>query len=191
MIEFPSYKVYRFLSDYFLVYSVAVIGLFIAFLFSKNRRQNETYNLIYVFNTLVAWVTMANILLVFAELFTAWYGQNPYEWYAFRSGEPFSYVRFYTQMALFLFPGLLFFFRRLRVSWILTIIFMLLQISDTIQQVIFSLSADYLPSSWANYERELIKVHTINGAIILLLLLFTYWQSNRREKLPYPSLFLK
>ncbi|HAO47064.1 MAG TPA: hypothetical protein PLZ45_10295 [Ferruginibacter sp.] len=190
MIDIPSYRFYRFLSDYILAYTFAVIILFVLFLFLRNRWRNETYNFLYVQNTLLAWINLLTILSNLTELFIAWYGQNTYEWYAFRSGETFSFTRYYTHMALTLLPGLLFFFRRFRTSWLLTIVFVLLQNAGAIGRL-FSYNADYLPSSWSYYPVELIKAHVINSVIITGLLVFLYWWANQRRKLPYPSLFLK
>jgi hypothetical protein len=186
--------IYFFSSFYLGVYVFAAIILLIGTMFLKNEFKTESYNLLYVFNTLVAWCSPLGLGFYLIELFLAWYGQNPYEWYAFYTGSPSTNVSWpwlLIKICLPLFLGLLFFFRRLRVNRLYTLCFLILLNTGLIEQLIYRFTRDYLPSSWSAYYYEPYSEKIIKYSAIFFFLTIIYFIAKKKNKLPYPSLFLK
>jgi hypothetical protein len=179
-------------SVYLMVYQIAVILLLSGTLF-KNKIKTESYNLLYVFNTLAAWSSLFLLLSYGFELFIAWYGQNPYEWYAFKKDTAGIELKLILIINLLSFVlGLLLFFRKLRINRFFTLLFFLSSCGFIYERVVIfitSLYRDYLPSSWSTYYDP---VHSgyVYAEIILLFVLVYVW-AKKKGRLPFPSVFLK
>ena len=147
----------------------------------------------YVVNTLVAWSSLFILLYFAAQLFIAWYGQNPYEWYAFAFTKAIGFVSwkwFFIKALLPLFFGLLFFCRKLRINRLMVIGFLLTGYLN-LAVTLFSPYEDYLASS-VSFTGAFRYVDLLsNYLIIVLLLAVIYFLAKKKNKLPYPSLFLK
>lgn len=192
MIVFPSYRFYLFLNTCTHLYFYSVILLLLATVLMKNGYRSESYNLLYTFNTLAAWSCLFYIISYLSELFIAWYGQNPYEWYVIKSGGSGSWIWFFIKVFLPLLTGLLFFYIKFRNNRIFSFLFLLLQKIGMIEKAIYSLYGDYLPSSWSNdHSDEMRGQSGIDYLIIIGLLLTIYVFAKKKNKLPYPSVFLK
>lgn len=179
---------------YLMMYQVVVILLLAGTLF-KNKIKSESYNLLYVFNTLAAWSGLFVILGYVAELFMAWYGQNPYEWYAFKSNMS---DRFWMLLAIINFLSfllsLLLFFRKLRISRLFTLLFLLSNFSFLYERIVIfmtSLYRDFLPSAWSTYYENKCPQYSYSIAVIMLSLVLIYVWAKKKGRLPFPSVFLK
>jgi len=190
---FAEYNFYFFCSCYFETFLFATILLLVGATFFKGKFQTESYNFLYVFNTLVAFICLIDLLFYAGELFIAWYGQNPYEWYAFSNNraELFSWKWFFTKAYLPLFFGLLFFFRKLRINRMAVLIFLLLMHLNLVEELYYRFSRDYLPSHWSVSGPFDVKVMLYDYLIIATLLVAAYLIAKKKNKLPYPSVFLK
>jgi hypothetical protein len=175
-----------------MIYHIAVILLLSGTLF-KNKIKTESYNLLYVFNTLAAWSSLFVFLSFVSEFFIALYGQNPYEWYAFKeNGRTWEWVLIINLMSFV--SGLLLFFRKLRISRGFTLLFFLSSCGFLYERgVIFitSLYRDFIPSSWSTYYDCLDSGHLYAYAVIILLLALLYLWAKKKGRLPFPSVFLK
>ena len=177
---------------FFKIYLVAVIILLVSSLVLKNEYKKETFNFLYVFNTLVAWVYLIYVIKFCGKLFTAWYGQNQYEQYIFfEKGFFYSYGVNTLIILLSILTGILFFIRKLRINRLYTVFFLILMNFEKIIIILTSIFRDYLPSSWSVYYGETGSKKITTWVICLLVLLFIYWIEHKRKKLPFPSLFLK
>jgi hypothetical protein len=187
-----EYYFYFFSSFYLTVYVFAAIIFLSGTTFLKEKYKTESYNLLYVFNTLAAWCVPLGLGFYFIELFVAWYGQNPYEWYAFETGDTsqVSWWWWIIKTAVPLFFGLLLFFRKLRINRAYTLFFLLLLNIGFIERLIYYFSKDYLPLSWAVYPTS-ISGGVTKYAMMLCFLLLIYFIAKKKNKLPYPSVFLK
>ena len=177
---------------FFKIYLIAVIILLVSSWVLKNEYKKETFNFLYVFNTLVAWVYLIYLNNFCGKLFTAWYGQNQYESYIFFEKEFFySYGVNTLIILLSILTGILFFIRKLRINRLYTVFFLILTNFEKIIIILTSIFRDYLPSSWSVYFGETGSKKITTWVICLLVLFFIYWIAHKRKKLPYPSLFLK
>jgi len=70
-----------FSNAYLSIYPFAAIVCIVFYWFLKNKWKDEMRNWLYVLNTIVPLLTLINLVFLLAELFFAWYGQNPYEWF--------------------------------------------------------------------------------------------------------------
>jgi hypothetical protein len=189
---FNEYCFYFFPSFYFEFYVFAAIILLCGTIFLKDKYKTESYNLLYVFNTLTAWCVLLYLGLGKMDLLTAWYGQEPSEWYAFpteRSSPYIGFVWVVMNITVQLFFGLLLFFRKLRISRLYTLFFLLLLNIGIIEILIFY-SKDYLPSSWSVHPTPITEI-IIKYAMMFCFLSLIYFIAKKKNKLPYPSLFLK
>jgi len=177
-----------------MLYQVVVILLLVGTLF-RNKIKSESYNLLYVFNTLAAWSSLLVVLAYVAELFMAWYGQNPYEWYAFSEQVNLEYwiLFFVINLLSFLF-GFLMFFRKLRTKRWFTLLFFLSNFGFFYERIVIfitNLYRDYLPSSWSTYYENAYPRNLYSIAVIILLLIVIYVWAKKKGRLPFPSVFLK
>jgi hypothetical protein len=181
-------------STFLMMYQVVAILLLVGTLF-KNKIKSESYNLLYVFNTLAAWSSLLVILAYVAELFIAWYGQNPYEWYAFSEPADAKYLiwLFIINILSFLL-GLLFFFRKLRISRWFTLLFYLSCCSFLFERIVIFITGlyrDYLPSSWSVNSGDMYPKYVYSFGLIIILVLTIYVWAKKKRRLPFPSVFLK
>ncbi len=93
------------------------------------------------------------------ELFIAWYGQNPYEWYAFKENRanlfsPYGWA-YYLMMFCNVVSPQLFWSRKLRrnitVTFFMSIIVNIGMWFERFVIIVTSVYRDYLPSSWSTY----------------------------------------
>lgn len=179
---------------YLMIYQFAITVLLIGTFF-KNKLKSESYNLLYVFNTLAAWSSLFVVLAYVAGLFMAWYGQNPYEWYAFSGQMTWEYwIWFFIINLLSFLLGFLLFFRKLRISRWFTLLFFLSNCSFFFERIaifITSLYRDYVPSSWSGYSEHTSWRYLYSYALIILLLVVIYLRAKKKGRLPFPSVFLK
>lgn len=177
---------------YLIIYQFAVILLLTGTLF-KERIKTESYNLLYVFNTMAAWSSIIILFAYMAELFIAWYGQNPYEWYAFKGDSAYWGSFFIIQLLSFVL-GLLLFFRKLRVSRWFTLFFFLSSCAFIYERVVIFITSqfrDYVTSSWSTYYESEDSRNLYAYGVILLLLVLIYIWAKKKGRLPFPSVFLK
>jgi hypothetical protein len=187
-----EYYFYFFSGFYLAVYVFPAIILLIGTTFLKGKYKTESYNFLYVFNTLVAWCAPLGLGFYLIELFVAWYGQNPYEWYAFHTDSsyvPITWPWIIIHMAVPLFLGLLFFFRKLRVNRWYILIFLLFLNLGSIEKQINNLWTDYKPATWSTGYHE--PYHWQLFGMIIFFLVVIYFIAKKKNKLPYPSVFLK
>jgi hypothetical protein len=177
-----------------LIYHFAVILLF-AGTFFKSAIKTESYNLLYVFNTIAAWCSLLVLFAYGAELFIAWYGQNPYEFYAFKSNVTHGYWTWLSVINLFSFLlGLLMFFRKLRIKRWFALLFYLSSCSFLFERIVIYITSqyrDYLPSSWSIYYKNVYPQYLYTITAIILLLVIIYAWAKKKRRLPFPSVFLK
>jgi hypothetical protein len=187
MLSFFTY----FNNLFFTCYSTTIIVFLLGAIFLKGKYKNEPFNWLYVLNTLVAWLYLINVLIYAVDLFNAWYGQNPYEWYAF-SNRPYYGLKYYLIVTIITFcTALLFFIRKLRITRWYIIFFLLVQNFESIVIGITNLYRDYLPSSWSTYYPDTMLVKISRWIGFFVIIAATYCICKKRKKLPYPSLFLK
>jgi hypothetical protein len=183
-----------FVSVYLIVYHIVVILILAGTLF-RNKIKSESYNLLYVFNTLAAWCSLFVFLTYGAEYFAAWYDQNSYEWYAFKSNVPDGYWTMISAVYLLSFIlGLLLFFRKLRIKRWFTLLFYLSSFSFLFEKIVIFITGfyrDYLPSSWSPYTGNMYPRYVYNFGLIILLLVVIYVWAKKKGRLPFPSVFLK
>ena len=93
------------------------------------------------------------------ELFVAWYGQNPYEWFAFKENRanlfsPYGWS-YYLMMLCNVVSPQLFWSRKLRrnitVTFFMSIIVNIGMWYERFVIIVTSVYRDYLPSSWSTY----------------------------------------
>jgi hypothetical protein len=183
---------YYFNNSFFAGYSIVVIILMISTFVLKGHYRNECFNWIYVLNTLVAYIYVVSLLIYASELFMAWYGQNPYEWYAFSNTKGYyTWTYFMWGTIINFLLGLLFLSRKLRINRLYIVLFLILVNFELFLRFVTSFYTDYLPSSWATNYNETILEKGIKKMTCLLIIAGTYWVANKRKKLPHPSVFLK
>ena len=178
---------------FLMLYQFIVVLLLIGTLF-KNNIKTESYNLLYVLNTLAAWWCSLYVFLAYGtKLFMAWYGQNAYEWYAFNSNVPdrcWTLISIISILSFLL--GLLMFFRKLRIKRWFTLLFFLSNCSFFFERMVIfitSLYRDYLPSSWSAYSEHPYSRYLFSYALIILSLVVIYLWAKKKGRLPFPSVF--
>jgi molybdopterin-containing oxidoreductase family membrane subunit len=186
-----EYYFYLLAGFYIRFYIVAIILTLLASIFFKSEYRKESFNLLYTFNTLVAWCSFILLFLLAEVIFITWYGQNLYEWYVFKTDVQISWQLFYVVMIAGYLFGILFFFRRLRINRVITLLFVLVLSFWSIRKLLFSLYSDYLPSSWPTYYTESILHSIFKYVVVILLITAIYFRAKKRGRLPYPSIFVK
>ena len=81
-VEILLYSFNNFVTVFLYSYTFIIILLLIGSLLKKEIK-NEAFNLMYVINFLMAWMTILSMLIYAYDLFTAWYAQNQYEVWVF------------------------------------------------------------------------------------------------------------
>lgn len=111
------------------------------------------------------------------ELFTAWYGGNPYEVFAFvnRALGPYGWAFWVMIGGNVLIPQL-FWFKKIRTSpWIMWLIAAVVNIGMWMERfviIVSSLAQDFLPSSWGMFWPTPIDVMMLAGSFGLFFMLF-------------------
>ena len=186
---------------YLNIYPFAAIACILLYWLLKSKWKHEMINWLYVFNTIVALLTLINLVFFLSELFVAWYGQNPYEWYAFKENRanfftPYGWSYWLMIAAIILLPQLLW-VKKWRKSIIMTllIIFFTSFVIWFERLVIYFTSTyrDYLPSSWSTYYdgEHLFLSFFVKPVCFIIIAAIVYFVFHKRNKLPYTSVFLK
>lgn len=183
------YEIISFLEN---IYKTGLLLFLIISFFSNETFRKETYNWMYVFNFFIGWIYFFSLLVFCKELLMAWYGQNPYEWYAFGNKGVSAYggVMWVYFLIIPAFGSLLL-FRKLKSSRLFTVFFLMIVWLPSLMLLIANLYSDYQPSSWTSGIGENILSSILVWIITALLIILGYWIMNKRKKLPFPSLFLK
>jgi molybdopterin-containing oxidoreductase family membrane subunit len=111
------------------------------------------------------------------EFFIAWYGGNPYEFFAFvnRALGPYAWA-YWLMIACNVLVPQLFWFKRIRTSpWIMWIIAGLVNVGMWMERfviVVASLARDFLPSSWGMFWPSAVDVMMLVGSFGLFFMLF-------------------
>ena len=111
------------------------------------------------------------------EFFIAWYGQNPYEQYAFvnRATGPYWWA-YWTMITCNVISPQLFWFKKMRSTPILIfIITIFVNIGMWFERfviIVTSLSRDFLPSSWFYFKPTYVDIWTFIGSFGIFLALF-------------------
>jgi molybdopterin-containing oxidoreductase family membrane subunit len=111
------------------------------------------------------------------ELFTAWYGGNPYERFAFvnRAFGPYAWA-YWTMVGCNVLVPQIFWFKKARTSaWIIFPLSLLINVGMWFERfviVVTSLHRDFVPSSWSMYSPTAIEVGTLIGSFGLFFTLF-------------------
>ena len=172
-------------------YPFAVMLFIGAILLSKGAVNKESYNWLYTINTILLWIVLADLTFFIANLFAAWYGQNPYEWYAFKNDSLYGIRTFFILFALGSIVHLAFFYRPWRSNIFITLLVLFFRNIPLLLNLLQQYFRDYLPSSWSTYYTESFITNLICWIGSVLLFVFTYWGAYKRKKLPYPSIIIK
>jgi len=103
------------------------------------------------------------------EFFIAWYGQNPYESFAFvnRAFGPYAWA-YWIMISCNVFIPQIFWFKKCRTTpWIMFIISIFVNIGMWFERfviIVTSLTADFLPSSWGYFSPTIIDVGCFVGS---------------------------
>lgn len=184
---------FYFLTSYFSYYCIAALLLIIARSFIAAKWKMECINWLYSLNTLLLTIDCLFIIQYCLELFLAWYGQNPWEWYVFSPYKWSSWILFFLNYLVVQ----LFWFKRLKKSTGFSLIVVaILSAGLWIERLTFyitSMYRDYLPSGWStSYSfsgQEVLQF--ISKIVFFTTITFaTYWIMHKRKKLPFPSALL-
>jgi molybdopterin-containing oxidoreductase family membrane subunit len=157
----------------------------------KGKTRGEIYNLLYVFNTMYAWLSLIVFISFIIELFLAWYGQNPYEWYAFKDqSAPLNLKRFYLKFLVVSIVPFIFFGRKVRINRGITIVVLIITNASYWLAYIKRFFIEYLSSSWSTYYEDPLIEKIAMTFSFLVLFASVYWIALKRKNLPYPSLIL-
>lgn len=196
MIFFYNYWS-TFSNAYLNNYPVTAIVCILFYCFLKNKWKHEMINWLYVFNTIVPILTLINLLFFLGELFMAWYGQNQYEWFAFKENpgaiwSPYGWSYWLLLVSSTLLPQLMW-FRKLRKSIVMTFFTaFVLSFGSWFERLVIlitSLYRDYLPSSWLTYyngEFWFLQFALRFGCFAIASSM-VYWLFHKRKKLPFQS----
>jgi len=191
MISLEAYW-YIFPAFFYKIYTGSVILLIVLTLLFQDKKKGESYNFLYVFNTVFLWLSVTDFLIYLGDLFIAWYGQNSYEWYSFydQSGS-LSPRSFIIRFVIINITPFIFFLGKARANRVITMILLIIGHSGYLYLLLQNLFRDYLPSSWSTYTEESISQRIVLWFCLVLLVMFTYWIAHKRKKLPYSSIILK
>lgn len=193
------YYLSSFAGKYFYIYPIIVVLLIITYLFVKPIWKNEIRSWLYVFNTVILWFNLISIINYVTALFMAWYGQNPYEWYAFSDSGIHFFRPYEWSYWLMLGGGLLlpqlYWLKKLRKSVGFTFfIVAILSFGAWFERIVIYITSayrDYLPSSWSTYPNDGYLIQVIISLLCFILVSVpVYWIMHKRKKLPFPSAIL-
>ena len=111
------------------------------------------------------------------EFFIAWYGQNPFEGFAFlnRARGPYAWA-YWTMVFCNVVAPQFFWSKRIRTSpWLMVGVAILVNVGMWLERfviVVTSLTRDYLPSSWGYFKPTAVDVCTFAGTFGLFFTLF-------------------
>jgi|GEM_PF-6031744 len=174
-------------------YLFLIVPLMIGYSFLHARYKNESYNLLYIFNTLKAWICLAGIIIFAGILYTAWRGQNAYEqWIFFK--EDFARNDYHIQLFFVIsttIANLLFFFRKLRTNLVYICFYLGIILLPLIRTLFFP-SADEKEAKFIFSYFDMSGTDLLKSGLLMVLLLFIiYWAARKNGKLLSPSIFIK
>jgi hypothetical protein len=186
---------------YLAVYPFAAIACILLYWIFKSKWKQEMINWLYVFNTVVPLIMLLTLISLLIELFNSWYGQNSYEWYAFKENKanfftPYGWSYWLLLSSNILLPQLLW-FKKLRKSIIMTFVIIFFSSFgiwfERLVIYITSTYRDYLPSSWSTYPEHVNLFFTffVKPVCFIFISAIVYLVFYKRNKLPHTSVFLK
>ena len=111
------------------------------------------------------------------EMFTAWYGGNPYERYIFmnRALGPYAWA-YWTMVSCNVLTPQLLWFKKIRTNpWIIFVLSLFINVGMWFERfviIVTSLHRDFVPSSWSMYKPTVVEVGTLIGSFGLFFTLF-------------------
>lgn len=179
-----------FLSDsFYFGYTLFCIASLPGRLFTRNLVKKELINWLAAINLSFAFFSILSILLLSYELYTLFVIKSDYEEFAFYTtelnGVPLPWIISVAANAV----SLLFFSRKLRISWVISLLVLLLMHAERILVLVTDLYKDYLPSSWL--EENSIYFVIIEVLVFAIVVLLMYRWLAKRKKLPYPSAWIR
>lgn len=180
-----------FSTFFFGHYVYAIIVIMGAILLCKGDLKKENYNLLYTINTILLWIALADLILLITNWFVAWYGQNPYDWYAFKDNSLYGIRTFFILFVLGSIAPLAFFYRPWRSNIFITLLVLFVLNIPLLINVLQLYTRDYMPSSWSTYYTNTFTTTFVCWISFAILFGFTYWLAYKRKKLPYPSIIIK
>jgi hypothetical protein len=175
-----------FLSKYTFIALTLIAFTFIHF----KKYKEEAFNWLYILNTILPWVYLLVIIQYFKYFFWAWYGQNPYEWYAFKDDNNYGLDRYIIIFTLTIAANCIFFIKKTRINRLITAMVLIVDNAGFLLTIIQDRFRDYHPSVWFTNRTETISEGTVLWFFFLAVILLLYWFFWKRKKLPYPSLIL-
>lgn len=185
---------------YLNTYPFAAIACILLYWIFKSKWKQEMKNWLYVFNSVVPFLSLINLTCLFSELFIAWYGQDLYEWYAFKENRANVYSpygwSYWLQLAVIILLPQLLWIKKWRKSIIMTLLIIFFTSFgiwfERLVIYITSMYRDYLPSSWSAYEQEnLLFTFFVKAIWFIVISAIVYFVFHKRNKLPYTSVLLK
>ncbi len=118
-------NLWSLLASFIFCHNILLVIFSLLSLFKNKKIKSESKNWIYTLNTLLPFFCSIYFLSLFTELFISWYGQNPYEWYAFSDfrGRYGMYL-FFVKLLLPLLIGIFFFIKKLRLNFWFIVIYL-------------------------------------------------------------------
>lgn len=174
---------------FFNIYTFAVVALVGATFLIKEKVKGECYNLLYVFNTIYAWLSLIVFMFYISDMLSAWYWQNPYEWYIFKDQSvPINLKWFYLKILFISIVPFIFFIRKIRINRMIIVGALVIMYANYWLAYLKNFFIDYLPSSWSTYYEYSISEKIVMTCCFLAFFASVYWVAVKRKKLPYPSL---
>ncbi len=171
------------LADFFLnCYSFVVVILLIISLLKNNKFKAEGSNWIYVWNTILPFVCFVCLSLYAYEAYMAWRFKHLHWYY---------HHNYYIERFLPLGLGLIFIFRVARRSRLMTLLFLIVFNIGWFENIYHLITIKKSSASWFYHYDDGILMIISKWLFYALLLVAVYLNAAKRNKLPYPSLFLK
>ncbi len=156
---------------------------------ARAKLKQEAVNIQAATNLVIAIIAIVDMILWGILLYEVRYSATPDEWYAFKEYQVSGTI-FITGIILFWLTSLLFLVRKLRQSWVLSILILVFINADFLFSLWVKLWRDYLPSEWEMEEESWLTV-IIRFLMFTGLVFISYFLLHRRKKLPYPSAWLR
>lgn len=186
LLTFDGITAFLNYAFYFGFTLFCIVCLVLRILPFKNIKK-EVVNIQASSNLAIAIGILFNIISWGILFYVAYSNQSNSYWFLF----PFDMV--VTCMILFWITGLLFFFKRFRKSWLLSLLALIFSNADTIIIFVTYFWRHYLPSSWTvYYSDDLFYYRYILAALTFsVLVLLSYLYLAKRKKLPYSSAWIR
>jgi hypothetical protein len=161
-------------------------------LIAPQKLRPEFINIQSTVNFCLAIGATLNLLVLAYEIYEASVPGSEYESFAFVETTVWAgpYGIFYWTYIVGWVLGLLFFIRRIRQSWILSVLVLVLLNTYFFFNLFYGFLKDYLPSSW---RTEYVSNYWLTCLQIIIFGVFTglfYKILAKRKRLPHPSLWI-